>query len=1482
MGVIMKKLTKILFALLLMISVSSVNALNLATQPLTTQGSVVPPNLIFILDDSGSMNSDYIPDYVNDSPGFCRTTTGSFTTQCKVTDPPYMSYDFNKIYYNPAIQYDAPKLSTGVSMPAMNSVNTAGWTKVEVDGYKIQWNSQLNIVTGYPDKKWCNGGTCLFNTGGSNAYQYPDATYTTGSAVTGNPYYYTIQASEYCTTLNLKNCISTNVPTGQYTFPAKVRWCTSSSSQTDCQATKVGSYQFVHYATAGGLYAQGSLTVGSSGSTDSVSITSVKVDGVEVMGTTITATTGTSTAANQNAIATAIAAAINSKVSSPEYTATAVGNSVNIKPTLTGLGPNGFVVAVTTPSTTQVGTGTKASGGSVKFNYITGSAKVNNIKVGTVDIMGSSVSPTSSANAATLVAAKINTFTSSPDYVAVVDSVDNTKVNITASAVGTASNGAITAAVNNTSRITATVSGSMAGGTNATTVSMPVTTTNFAGGAVGANSFARVDIVSTNNSYPYFSGRSCASGIDCTYVEEMTNFANWYAYYRTRMQMMKSAVGLSFQPIDSKYNVGYFTINNNVTGDNVDIKTFDDAQKLNWYTQLYKAKPNNSTPLREALSKAGQIYGGKKPAGFTDPVLFSCQQNFTILSTDGYWNGTTGYQMGGANMANVDNVLTAAPRPFFDGGAATNASNTLADVAYYYYNYDLRNGVDASPASVKPPFKYNFSNTTNTSGKTTDDVSIDNVADPSDPEANWQHMTTFTMGLGIDGVMDFSPSYTSDTSGDYFDVKNGTTANPASGICSWQTTGACNWPKPASDSQNNIDDLWHAAVSGHGTYFSASNPKQVAAGLSNALTKVKQATGSSSASATSSPNITATDNFIFSSTFRTVAWDGEVIAQTVDPITGLVGLSTKDPITGQITLDTTPLWVASTWLDASVHAASDDRKILTSDLTSVPNAKNFDWSGLSTEQPLFASKGSLLYQYLNTLSPSLPAPSQQDIANDGQALVNYLRGQKEYEGSIFRARTHALGDTVNSVPSYVKVPVNNYAETSAQPGYAAFKNTARDGMLYIGANDGMLHAFDAVTGTEKWAFVPHTTMPNMYKLADQAYAHQYFVDGSPTVADVYDGAAWRSILVGGFNHGGKGYYALDVTNPAINPKSLWEMCTTASLCNVTDANIGWSYGNPVVTKLTDGTWVVLVTSGYESTGNYLYVIDAITGQIYHKVSVPGANGLSKITPFAPNADADNTALLVYGGDLDGNLWRFNFTSATKANAPTVMKFATFPGQPITTKPEVGLVEVRTDDFRIVVSVATGKYIETTDLNSPPAQQSLYALVDNGIAYASAITSLKQRIISGNTVTIQGSGANSTALGDADWEATWNPDTAFGGWYVDFPSLTERVNLDPQLVLGTLVVTTNSPDSTVSCGSSGGVSSQYQFSYDTGLAVNPNNPTSIFVSHYQDLAVGLAIYTTPDGNVHGHSTYGGGSGGDNKIDIAKGPKSKRNALRSLRR
>ncbi|MGH6623448.1 MAG: hypothetical protein ACREBN_05725, partial [Burkholderiaceae bacterium] len=176
--------------------------------------------------------------------------------------------------------------------------------------------------------------------------------------------------------------------------------------------------------------------------------------------------------------------------------------------------------------------------------------------------------------------------------------------------------------------------------------------------------FQRVDIVPSVTTYGGRVGRSdCASAPNCTYAEEMTNFANWYAYYSTRMQLMKTGVGMAFQEIDGRYRVGLITINPGSpvsSGKYIKVDTFASTHRTNWYTKLYSLNPSGGTPLREALSRVGRYYAGVKTGinnGIADdPIQYSCQPNVSILSTDGYWNGNGGAKSDGTAIGNHDSA----------------------------------------------------------------------------------------------------------------------------------------------------------------------------------------------------------------------------------------------------------------------------------------------------------------------------------------------------------------------------------------------------------------------------------------------------------------------------------------------------------------------------------------------------------------------------------------------------------------------------------------------------------------------------------------------------------------------------------------------------------------------------------------------------------------------------------------------------------
>ena len=323
-----------------------------------------------------------------------------------------------------------------------------------------------------------------------------------------------------------------------------------------------------------------------------------------------------------------------------------------------------------------------------------------------------------------------------------------------------------------------------------------------------------------------------------------------------------------------------------------------------------------------------------------------------------------------------------------------------------------------------------------------------------------------------------------------------------------------------------------------------------------------------------------------------------------------------------------------------------------------------------------------------------------------------------------------LGDIVDSQPVFVQQPFANYQDA----GYTNFKSTnaTRTPMVYVGANDGMLHAFYATLdpnpalkrGQEAWAVIPSSVLSNMYKLADDNYkrdGHQFYVDGTPVVGDICIGAStaadWKTILVGGLNAGGKGYYALDVTTPGVAPTPLWEFKQNPTSCpasmpgavdRTSDCNIGLSFGKPVITKLA-GTWVVMVTSGYNNVngasngmdgGGFLYVLNAETARSStrspRKSPAPGhsgtPSGLAQINNFVDNVAIDNTTLRAYGGDVLGNMWRFDFTPSPTATLLGSAKDLSNNPQPITIRPE--LAEL---DGKPFVMFGTGKLLGASDV-----------------------------------------------------------------------------------------------------------------------------------------------------------------------------------------
>ena len=906
---------------------------------------------------------------------------------------------------------------------------------------------------------------------------------------------------------------------------------------------------------------------------------------------------------------------------------------------------------------------------------------------------------------------------------------------------------------------------------------------------------------------------SCSTPANYVVVRDMTamtaaqrtNYANWYSFYRNRMLAVRSGVGRAFSMIDAtRFRVGYSAISfTGVTEGTrfLNIRDFDaGTQKADFYSRLYGAAPSGYTPLRPALHKAGS-YFANQISGQVDPVQYSCQRNYTILSTDGYWN--TSAEVPAANyvptrlgsstaIGNVDGG-NAVPRPLrdecnptSDGNSCTNqngagVSNTLADIAMYFYETDLR---------------------TSALGNCTGAISGQNVctnnvrSDGRRDTATHQHMTTFTVGLGVSGVLPFRADYETATSGSFFDISQGN----------------ARWPNPvtatsASLYTNNnvtarIDDLWHAAINGRGTYFAANNANDMAVSLATALDRIDQVTGSGSAATTSSLRPSQGDDWLFFATYNTVSWDGDVRAHKIDTGTGVV----LNP--------NTPIWQAGARI-----AAQASRNVYMAGGTGPSNLMNFTHTNMSVAQRAYFDNlclaGSERLSHCATLSTN----ARNRVT--GTNVVDYLRGVRTYEFSaaavddrVFRTRASPLGDIVSARPVYVKRPPFSYTSNN----YATFKsnNASRQAVLYVAANDGMLHALrvaeDSTGGTEMWAYVPGMVMNEMWRLADDNYdtSHRYFVDGSPVVGDVFDGTSWRTILVGGLNAGGRGYYALDITDPS-NPRALWEF----SVAN--DNDLGLTYGNPIITKLKDGTWAVAFTSGYNNvspgSGNgFLFVRNAITGAAVSKLptNVSGSpvgttvdpSNLAKINAFVNDA-ADNTAQAIYGGDMLGNRWRFDHDDNYGVAGREAHLLARTAGtsQPITTMPTVSVVRYG-GISNVIVSVSTGRLLGVSDLGNT-SMQAVYVLRD-------ALTTSQIGVMTSNPGMVQqqlGSNRRIASLNPVDWSTQL-------GWYVNLDqSAGERVNVDPDQQYTQLAVASNVPQSSPCIA--GGMSYLYYFDLATG-------------------------------------------------------------------
>lgn len=856
--------------------------------------------------------------------------------------------------------------------------------------------------------------------------------------------------------------------------------------------------------------------------------------------------------------------------------------------------------------------------------------------------------------------------------------------------------------------------------------------------------------------------------------EQQQNFANWYSFYRNRALATISAAALAFYNLSPAVRLTWQGLGNCKSFNGSDtancynnsLKEYSPAHKGQLYAWLQSINFNQSTPLPEAMKRAGEFYTTSTPwqknpngTGNTTQNTYACRASYHILMTDGQWNATTtmpsNFRHDAANFTLPDGRAYSQRKPYYD-----STNNTLADLAMHYWATDLNPNLDNDlPAYM--PFK---------SGDNTTDY-----WDPRNDPATWQHMTNFVMGLGLTESLNNAsiPWAGSTFAGQGY---------------SNLLAGTANWPAASSGSANNVYDLWHAAINSRGEFFSVDSPEAMVQAFDDILSRIADRKSTAARPAINSGQVSTDENN--NGTVKTVSYQTSYASD--DNWSGDVKRFEKAWSAQNNAFETSEIWSAKNqvpgWQSRNIKMAGDTNSGLV----------DFNWDNAGAAN----TAGTLA----NLLSRD---PENSNLPDTlGQRRLEYLRGKRSDEGSPFRQRSGVLGDFYSSSPAVVSGPrylVNYSNRLEGNTAYSTFATSIanRTPRVYVGGNDGMLHGFNALTGVEEFAFVPSAVFHKLNKLTGNNYSHEFYVDGSPVVADVYNGTEWRTILVGTLKAGGRSIFALDITTPG-SEELLWEF-DDSSLPADAAVKMGYSFSQPTIARLHTGTWAVVFGNGYESANNTngkaaLFIVDAMEGTLLKSLEVEGVNGIANglSTPKLADYNADGVADYAYAGDLQGNVWRFDllrngrsdsapFTTeddgenaisdfeVAYGGAPlfsAVANTGTNARQPITSAPSLVL---HPTGFGYLVVFGTGKFFETGDKEGDKSiAQTVYGIWDKQTLGEEASapnisrSSLQmQEIVTQTTVEADGTTRQGLVLSanNVRWQAS-DSAPAQDGWYLN--------------------------------------------------------------------------------------------------------------------
>lgn len=554
----------------------------------------------------------------------------------------------------------------------------------------------------------------------------------------------------------------------------------------------------------------------------------------------------------------------------------------------------------------------------------------------------------------------------------------------------------------------------------------------------------------------------------------------------------------------------------------------------------------------------------------------------------------------------------------------------------------------------------------------------------------------------------------------------------------------------------NIDAplLAETAANGDGLYLTARNLDELKAALTNVMQDIIRRISAGSAVAIVAVEGESEDHLLRAK-YMPVQWAGYLEAFELPYESG-----------------ETPMWEAGQIL---VGRSSASRKIFTS----------------VGDQVIEFEQGNA-----DVLNKEMGLPTVDEAAQ----VINWVRGD-DLPG--FRDRSGwKLGDIVDSSPVVVGSPSSFYLDEQ----YMAFRYAHQDRprAVYIGANDGMLHAFDEENGNELWAYVPQSQLHKLASLADTSYCHEYFVNLTPKATDVYFNGSWRTVLFCGMKHGGGAFFAIDVTE-ASNPKFLWE----TDLPMIIE-----SWTEPEVTWLRDiGKMVIIVGSGpdYVKKEAHVAILDAEDGSLLWSELLSRHIDVNMATAAAAvDINFDNYGDLFYISDLAGHVWRYDLSSFPPKKS---LLFET--DQPIQAQP-ILTVDYNND---VYIYFGTGRYIDPIDFVDT-SLQTFYCVIDNH-----SLVNVDRSNLVDQTNSI-------SAIQEND-----------RGWYIDLVSGEgERVAERGALVAEVVYVTSFKPEAEV-C-EFGGYSWLYSMKYKNGAGYDDDDDDSNDTTDDRVEDIGEGIISRP--------------------------------------